>query len=273
VIVGFFAKGVSMAVGISMVMLTADAPLAAKDVARELATLWPDLPRATKLEDRENTRSMQVGEALIALGKMPAAIPWNDLEGPCATSILWKNAADEVKRHKLHYIVTVMGELEPLEMSRLLTQATAATLAACPTAIGVYWGNATLVVPKGIFVDFSREILPHGPPVPIWVDFRVGRETEKSTAGFTAGMKALGHMELETNGSPESPGGLRERLMSLVGYLLEHGPVIRDGDTVGQDADERIRVVYTDSSFGHEGKVMRLKYETASPKKPWWKVW
>ena len=51
------------------------------------------------------------------------------------------------------------------------------------------------------------------------------------------------------------------------------GPVIKDGDTVGEDANERIRVVYSKSAFGHDRQVMRLQYDTASPKKPWWKLW
>jgi len=262
-----------MAIGISMILLTADAPIRGAEVVRQLAENWPDLPAAGEVEEGDGTLSFQVGESGVVMGKMPAPIPWTDLEGPCATSILWKNAAEEVKRHKLHWIVTVHGELEAVELSTLLTQATAAALAACPAAIGVYWGNATLVVPKSLFLDFAKDVLPHGPPLHVWVDFRVGKDTETSSAGFTTGMKALGHMEFETQGAPEPPGELRERLVALAGYVLENGPVIRDGDTVGEDADERIRVVCSASAFGQEGTVMRLVYETAAAKKPWWKLW
>jgi hypothetical protein len=86
-------------------------------------------------------------------------------------------------------------------------------------------------------------------------------------------MKALGLMEFESKNAGESPGELRERFLGLAGYLVENGPVINDGDTVGQDANERIRVVYSDSEFGHEGQVMRLVYEAAPPRKSWWKFW
>jgi hypothetical protein len=44
-------------------------------------------------------------------------------------------------------------------------------------------------------------------------------------------------------------------------------------NAAGEDANERIRVVYAKSAFGHEGQVMRLQYEAASPEKPWWKLW
>ena len=60
-----------------------------------------------------------------------------------------------------------------------------------------YWGNATLVVPKDMFVDFAQEVLPVGPPVHIWIDFLVGANTDNSSKGFTTGLTALGHMELE----------------------------------------------------------------------------
>ena len=70
-------------------------------------------------------------------------------------------------------------------------------------------------------------------------------------------------------GAPEPPGELRERLMALAGYVLDNGRVLRNGDTFGQDADERIRVVYSDSAFGHGDQVMRLVYESKSAKKPW----
>ena len=262
-----------MAIGISMLLLTADAPIRGGDVQRQLAENWPGVPAATKVEEEEDTLSLQLGDSLVVMAKMPAPFPWKDLEGPCATSILWKNAAQEVKRHTIHWIVTVHGELAPVMLSTRLTQVTAAAMASCPAAIGVYWGNATLIVPKNIFIEFAKEVLPHGPPLHVWVDFRVGRDSETTSSGFTAGMKALGHMEFETQRSPEPPGELRERLLALAGYVVENGPVIRDGDTVGEDAQERIRVVYSNSSFGHEGKVMRLVYEDSSAKKPWWKLW
>jgi hypothetical protein len=106
-----------------------------------------------------------------------------------------------------------------------------------------------------------------------WVDFRVGRNAAGKTSGFTTGMESLGHMEFETEDSPEPPHELRDRFFALANYVLDNGPVIRDGDTIGEDANERIRVVYADSAFGHEGKVMRLQYTPVEQKKPWWRPW
>lgn len=263
-----------MAISLSMIAL--DAPKfkgSFREIQRTLAKHWPELPPASDGKANKNTFAFRLGAADVILGYMPAPIPWSDLEGPCATSVLWPKAAEQLKGHAAHLIVTVTADLAPLEMSGLLTQATAAVMETCEGALGVFWCNATMVIPKGIFNKFAVRVLPLGPPLDVWVDYRIAKTAEQRTAGFTSGLAALGHMELEALSSPEPPHELRERFAGLAGYLLENGPVIRDGDTIGEDADERIRVVYADSSFGQDGKVMSLIYERNSRAKPWRKLW
>lgn len=262
-----------MSLSISMVLLRDDQALSADEIQKDFAAKWSDLPSPSDVEQGDGTVSFNVGENSVIIAKMPAPFPWSDLEGPCATSVLWPSAEDDLKNHQRHAVVTVTGDLDPLAMSVLLTQATVSVMAATPSALGVYWGNATLIVPKDIFIDFATEVMPLGPPLHIWVDFRVGPDSERTSAGFTHGMQALGHMEFEAKQAAEPPGELRERFLALGSYVVENGPVIRDGDTVGEDEHERIRVVYSDSEFGHEEQVMRLVYEQESPKKPWWKLW
>ena len=257
---------------LAMIALGDQPQISGAAIVRDLAATWPALPPATEPDQSDASLTFSVGETLVALGLMPAPIPWGDLEGPCATSWLWPKAEAELRKHKQHLIVFLAQDDDPIEASKLLTQVIASVLATCPQAIGVYWGNATLVIPKELFRDFAVEMLPDVLPLPIWVDFRVGPGDDDKMAGFTTGMQALGHKEIETLNSPESPGDLRERLMDLCGYLLQNGPVIKDGHTIGHDANEKIRVVFSPSAFGHEGQVMRLDYGVAE-KKPWWKVW
>jgi hypothetical protein len=255
-----------------MVMLNQDVDLSPTAIQEQFAE-WSNDELAHESRD-DGTILFNGPGALVIVAKIDVPIPWSELEGPCSTSLFWKNAADEIKQHKLHWIVTINGELEPLEMSKLLTQVTGSIMATCPAAIGVYWGNAAMVVPKDIFVEFVETELPERMPLDIWVDFRVGWEKPNVSAGaFTTGMAALGHMEIEVKGSPERPSELRERLVALATYLVENGPVIKDGDTVGSSNEERIKVKYSKSEFGHEGLVMRLNYEEGETKKPWWKVW
>ena len=61
-------------------------------------------------------------------------------------------------------------------------------------------------------------------------------------------------MEIEAVQTPEEPSELFDRFIGLTDYLLTNGPVIEDGNTIGEDEHERIKViVYGESNFGHEG--------------------
>lgn len=249
------------------------------DISLELikAYLKKHYPNLEEINDESTDNgilSFCIKNATIMFAPMQAPLPWSDLEGPCATSILWKNAEEEVKRHSDHMILTVMDEeLSPVEISTLLTQATAAVLSTCSNALGVYWGNATLLVPKDLFCDFATKILPEGPPLHIWIDFRIGPDDNETSTGFTTGLAALDLMEIEAIKAPEACSSLRDRLSALADYLLSNGLVIKDGDTVGGDEEERIKVAYKKSMFGHKEKVIRLMYENTIVKQPWYKFW
>ena len=255
-----------------MVALGKSPKLSAGEIQRDLQRTWPSLAWMSEPQKGDGTLSFRVGDADVIMGLMPAPIPWRDLEGPCATSWLWPDAAGVLRQHTSHLIVTVSSEASPLERAKLLSQVVASILATCQAALGVYWGDATLVISPKVFRDFAAQMLPDGLPLYIWIDFRIGRNPARGCSGFTTGLGALGHMEFETENSPEQAGELRERFFALACYLLENGPVIRDGDTVGEDANERIKVTYSPSAFGQRGRVMRLDYSSAV-QKPWWKVW
>jgi hypothetical protein len=265
-----------LAVALAFIPLQPKAKLSPSAIKADFQKRWSVQLGPEQGKPEKDQISFSVGNDHVIIALMRVPFPQSDLEGPIATSVLWPKAAEELKGHTGHLIVTVLRQSDdPVDDSRMLTRVCTSVLATCPEAPGVYWGNATLLVPSKIFQEFATEIMPGMAPLHIWVDFRVGWTADGISSGFTSGMKALGHMEFETESARESPGDLRERFSSLAAYVLEHGPVIKDGDTVGEDEKERIRVVYAPSAFGHEGQVMRLEYssvgQTAAPKKKsWW---
>jgi hypothetical protein len=252
-----------------MIPLEGAISLAALDLPAELAAHWPDLaPSSPDASDEALT--LQLGGTTLAVAQMPMPIPPDELEGPSATSLLWPSASDALRSYPAHLVVGVTGELSQLELFTLATQATASLLALIPEALGVYVGSAGMVVRKDIYVGMADDALLAGElPVLLWVSIRVGSSEDHSSAGFTTGLAALGHMEIETPSSPEQPSDLMERINGLAGYVLGGGAVIRDGDTVGGDAKERIRVTYADSAFCNPGKVMRLDYAQAKKRSRW----
>ncbi len=263
-----------MAVQISMPLCKGKPNVSLEKLGEYFNLTWAEEITFQEKKIVDNTFAFNIKKTLIAIGAIEAPIPWSDLDGPCATSILWPSATEEVKSHDQHLIVTVSDdELSPIDLSNLLTKVTAAILSTCDEAIGVYWCNSTMVIPKDIFVEFSEKILPQGPPVHIWIDFRVGKGESSKSTGFTTGLEALGLMEIEALDTPETVPELRDRLTGLADYLLMNGPVIRNGDTVGEDENEFIKVIYGKSEFGYENEVMILKYEQAKVKISKLKFW
>jgi hypothetical protein len=113
-----------------------------------------------------------------------------------------------------------------------------------------------------------------GPLIDLWVDVRVWQvEGKQHRAGFTRGLKVFGHKEFEVRSSPESAKDLSERLEGLCWYVLTHGPIVRDGHTIGHDADEHIAILLVRSLYGTQDLVLRLDYdESFKPRRPWWKL-
>jgi len=82
-----------VALMISMVAFSQPPQLSVAEVSRFLAEHWPSLPAATEASESEGILSLRLSGADVIVGSMPAPIPWSELEGPCATSILRRDAA------------------------------------------------------------------------------------------------------------------------------------------------------------------------------------
>ncbi len=256
-----------MSVFIAFVLLKNSPNLIAQDIVADAQQRWPESKATVDESDDASLCSFKINGDNVFIAAINQPIPWQDLEGPCATSVLWENAEEAVRAHTEHLIVTVFSEQssDPVTLARVLTQASASILAVLPEAIGVYWGGSTLVIPKALFIDMATGILPEI-PVYLWVDVRVG-----DGLGFTQGMQAFDHKEIEVTGATESFGAIRERLYNLCIYLLENGAVIKDGDTVGGDEHEKIKIKFGPSQWDAQREVMHLIYEPEVKKKSWWK--
>jgi hypothetical protein len=66
-------------------------------------------------------------------------------------------------------------------------------------------------------------------------------------------------MQIEIPRIDKEPGELREWLLNVVYYLLENGPVLKHGQTIGMTAKHQIRIRHCPSSFGHHGTVISLE--------------
>lgn len=259
-----------MAIALAFIPFRAQAKLSPSAVRNALIERWPKLPPPVLDTTAKDQISLTIGQDGMIAQIVKAPYPWSELEGICQQAWMWPSAAADLKPCVGHLIVTIYTDHgSPVHRATQLTRFCTAILASCPEAPGVMWGSAAHLVPSKVFQEFATSVMDAGPPWYIWADFREGQVAPGKVSGFTRGLSEFGLMDFEAEQTPEPPGELRERFFALANYLMENGPVIKDGDTIGEDANERIRVVYSRSAFGNDKPVMRLQYEPVTKKKGW----
>ena len=180
-------------------------------VVRNLKNKWPQLECPDDVDCDGNTLVFSIGSAEVVIGQMAAPILDGELDGPCTTSLLWPQASKEVNKHQSHAIVTILNAPNQISSSTLLTYAVASLMLSDNSAIGVYWPDAGMVHSKKAFVELATECLPKQLPILLWVNCCISPVDKSRANGFTRGMQALGHPELETKEAPEKATELYDR--------------------------------------------------------------
>lgn len=210
----------------------------------------------------KNTVTFSIDGEMGFISFMPAPYPWSDLEGPCATSWMWRDASEVLKKHKRHIIITWMiKSLDEIQISTIVSQLTASVLEEV-NGHGVYWGNAALLNKKDVFCDMVYEIDKIGLPLYLWIDFRVERNRDNSINLITYGLSNFGVMEIEVVNTKKNFGDVLDFVYNISNYLIENGNVIKDGDTIGEDANQRITANHKESVWTNDnrGTVLRVNF-------------
>jgi hypothetical protein len=107
--------------------------------------------------------------------------------------------------------------------------------------MGVLWGS--VLMPPSIFKGEFANALKGAFPFSLWVLIQFSKQPNGNILISTLGMRAFDHMEIETESA--LPLDQTYDLVRKFGsYILTNGAVVRDGETVGLTADQRIKVRY-----------------------------
>ncbi len=225
---------------------------------KRLKAQWRDKPHFDAFEVQNEIITFHAGPAFGAIALMRAPIPAGDLDAASKVSIAWPEAPERLKGHTAHLICTVSGPVEKKVAAYLLTKVAAAVCMEAP-ALGVYWGAATLVHDPVAFASQAKEMSTDVLPLYLWIRFAVAREAGRTTMR-TEGMRSLGFMEMEIVGSSRTPEEVVGFAFNICHYLLDNGPVLGDGETIGLSADEKVPVQHTGSFLNPQEKVYKLAY-------------
>jgi hypothetical protein len=221
---------------------------------------WNEKVNITNLRHDSESCSCVLADATIAISLMPMPIPWSQIEGPCATAWYWPEAAESLRNHQFHLIVAVTGSPHDKIDTALLLTKLVAFVAKGVQADGIYWGEGTLVHSVESFLNQALEMSREYLPLYLWIDFRVNSEENSSLTLFTTGMKYFGLMEIEILQSKNPPSMLMDRAFNIAHYLLDNGPILLDGHTIGISQEEKIQVRHLPSIWESSRKVYRLEF-------------
>ncbi len=229
-------------------------------VVAALRSKYPDSqPEGEMTREGENA-VFPLGPYQAIVSLMPAPIPWDDLEGPCAAAWWWPEAAETLRNHQAHLIVGLMGDAgSALDRHLALTDLVAA-VAGQTDAAGIYWGSGAVVHEPKAFQEDAAKLTPDTLAPHLWVDLRLMRNDDGSLRFFTIGMQSLDHCEVEVDRCTMPPAELLGLCHDIIHYILTSDATINDGDTIGRDANEQITVRYEPSMWG-QGTAMKLVFD------------
>lgn len=211
----------------------------------------------------ENIITVTHGEDTVGfLAHMPAPIPGGEAEDNADGNFLWPNGKDEAAKHRSHVIVTNIGAREQTPVQSAIVVSRLALVAINVfDGIGVYWGNASVCNSRETFEDFCQSMSEEHVPVPMWLRFQLVRASDDEIGLYTLGMQQFGLMDTEVDRCKMDLEDLFEFVSNIAHYLIQSGPVIADGNTVGGSEDERILVRHRPSMIDEDRQVHKIVFE------------
>ena len=222
--------------------------------------------------DHDGQLVIEASGVAVALQAVATPMPLDPGSTP-GDNPMWKNAATELPTQRQHVIATVLpgsGEVPKLAEAAVMTLVLYAVAELVPGTLAVCWAA------HGRFA--SRETLDllvgHGLEgmTKLWTVVSVHPDPDQPgrSRGFTQGLRPFGCPDFGSVDANEPADELVVRLEGLIAYVLPKGPVIRDGETIGESAQERIRVREAASPFGHDEPILLLEYDAPAPKRRGW---
>ncbi|HPU06435.1 MAG: DUF4261 domain-containing protein [Thermogutta sp.] len=249
----------------AIVLLKDPKSVSVPKMAEFVRTHWADAPSLTELDadpvvSPEGSLLMPFmvnGEpAFLVVEDKP--VPEEDLELAILTAWYWPEASQAAEEHRAFAMVVLpSAPADPLEKTAIVTQLTAA-LAMTSQAVAVFWAKSNLIHEPEAFFNSAKHLGSGVYPIELWVGFHAEPEPDHTITFFTRGMLNFGLPEIEVYNSTRDLQFIYERVFNVAHFLFEHGPVIKDQETVGTNEDEQFVVTIGPSRFDARIKTMQI---------------
>ncbi|OJJ19240.1 hypothetical protein BKI52_20730 [marine bacterium AO1-C] len=206
-----------------------------------------------------NAVVLQIQDQIVALMFLEVPIPWEDIEPVCRSAYYWPQASETLKKQQAHVIVSIMSDSSALEKYQLLTKVITAVLKLTP-ALAVYQGMQSLILSPERYLEESDLLRNNSLPISLWVYFGLFTEEDETISGYTYGLNEFDKMELEVNQSNQTLTDIYGFLYNISHYLLAYDPVLKDGETIGMTAEQKVMMTHRSSRYLEETTVIDLDF-------------
>jgi Domain of unknown function (DUF4261) len=230
----------------------------------DYALLMNRVGKALELDPKQAAANKPDGPMVFAVeGDMIAGLnidaPYPDpIDHLARFAYWWPEAKRDIARHRAHFMVFCSWPKFSRFDAHMRHLVLVHELVEQLPVIGILWGQSVLMPPSVFKGEFAAARKGHV-PFPLWVLVQFTKQPNGNILISTLGMREFEHMEIETESS--LPLDQTVDLVRKFGaYILAKGPVVKDGETFGMSAEQRIKVRYL-RSFRPDvnGKVYWLK--------------
>jgi hypothetical protein len=208
-------------------------------------------------DDGKSVILLRIAGGTVMVGLIDAPLPKGQIEDLCTSAWYWRQACAITASHKAQIVVSVIDTtLDRLDSMLLLTEVVASLLDA--NAIASYWGAS--LQSREAFLRQSTQISREVPPVWLWVNFRVSNDIKNGFSLSTQGMEDFGLREIEAKDVNRSGREVFSLLVGMAQYLISKGPIIKDGETIGDSPALNIRVRQGPSYWRDGATVYRVTW-------------
>jgi len=194
---------------------------------------------------------------MIAVSFIDAPVPDGEAEHYAQGNYLWPEAAEVTQTHVAQLILAVLKRsASPLVSGKVYAKLAASCLK-LPSAVGLY-SSGTVFQPE-FYIDMAETMKTEDlfPLLNLVYFGLVGTET--GINGYTYGLRAFGKDEIEVLDSQVTPAELREFLMDIALYIVEQDVTLRDGETIGFSAEQKLPITRSEGVYLPDD-TLKIKY-------------
>jgi hypothetical protein len=223
-------------------------------VIADLASQWN--LTATDIEGDQDVTTFGINGETVAIAYMPVPIPWADIEGTAQYAYNWTKAAEELKEHTGHAIVSIMaGQGSTLERFTILSKVLCSILNVSD-AVGVYQGSQSLLIPRQQYLNHTEELQNGDVPVMLWIYIGL-RKIATGNCTYTYGLKDFQKQEIEIIDSAQSLDELYGFMSNIAAYVIGNDVTLKAGETLGSTAEQKMPITLSKGRFV-EGESLKI---------------